>query len=96
MVMSKNKSFSFVCRGGESSSTSKPLKKSRSLAFVVVKEEKERKKKKKKGGFWSKLLGMKIKDEDHDQVKKMKDDGGLMLQYSKTMKESSSTKWVLF
>jgi len=79
-MMAKNKSFSFLLMR---SSNHKPLmEKSRSLAFVV--EEEEKKEKKKKKGFWSKLLLGKRKEEDHHML------------HLKTVKEKSSTKWVLF
>ncbi|ONK75602.1 uncharacterized protein A4U43_C03F18620 [Asparagus officinalis] len=80
-IMTKTKSFSFLLKG--LNSTSKPLKKSRSLAFVV--EEEKQRDKKKKGKFWSTLLRRRSKEED----------GGLT--HSKTVKgRSSANKWMLF
>ncbi|XP_073110247.1 uncharacterized protein [Elaeis guineensis] len=84
-------------------SRSKPLRKSRSLAFVMrenkeedkrkqkeegrkEKDKKKKRRRKKKGSFWSQLM------IGSDRRKKV--DGSL--SHSKTTKEKSSAKWVLF
>ncbi|KAG1334593.1 ataxin-2 [Cocos nucifera] len=84
-------------------SRSKPLRKSRSLAFVMrenkeedkwkhkeegrKEKDKKKRRKKKKGRFWSQFM------IGSDRRKKEVDGS---LSHSKTTKEKSSSKWVLF